>query len=73
MGISRSPRRLAGLAGAAGVVLGLLAGGPPAARAQGQLGPVFNPSGAVSWGSTIAATSATGPRPTAPFPARSAG
>jgi alpha-tubulin suppressor-like RCC1 family protein len=50
MGISRSPRRLAGLAGAATVVLGLLAGGPPAARAQGQLGPVFNPSGAVSWG-----------------------
>jgi len=50
MGSSRSPRRLAGLAGAAAVVLGLLTGGPPAARAQGQLGPVFNPNGAVSWG-----------------------
>jgi alpha-tubulin suppressor-like RCC1 family protein len=50
MGISRSPWRLARLAGAAAVVLGLLAGGSPAAKAQGQLGPVFNPSGAVSWG-----------------------
>ena len=50
MGISRKPRRLAELAGAATVVLGLMAGGSPAAKAQGQLGPVFNPSGAVSWG-----------------------
>ncbi len=50
MGVPRRPWRLTGLAGAAAVVLGLLAGGSPAARAQGQLGPVFNPSGAVSWG-----------------------
>lgn len=50
MGISRRPWRLARLAGCATVVLGLVVGGSPAARAQGQLGPVFNPSGAVSWG-----------------------
>ena len=50
MSISRRRWRLAWLAGAAVVVLGLVAGGSPAARAQGQLGPVFNPSGAVSWG-----------------------
>lgn len=50
MSILRRPRRLAGLAGCAAVVLGLMAGGSPAARAQGQVGPVFNPNGAVSWG-----------------------
>lgn len=49
-GIPRSSRRLAGLAGCAAVVLGLVAGGSPAARAQGQLGPLFNPNAAASWG-----------------------
>ena len=50
MGIPRRWRRLAGLAGCAAVVLGLAAGGSPAARAQGQLGPGFNPHAAASWG-----------------------
>ena len=48
MGIARRPWRLAGLAGCAAVLLGLVAAGSPAAHAVTI--PVFNPNAAASWG-----------------------